>query len=91
VETDAEGDFPSEYPTRTRGVVEKCNFCAERLRDDEMPACVEAANQVPEGEGALIFGDLSDPESEVSRVLSSQRTISRRVGLGTGPNVFYIV
>jgi len=91
VETDADGNFLSEFPTRTRGVVEKCNFCAERLRDGEPPACVEAANQVPEGEGALVFGDLSDPASEVSRVLREVNTISRKLSLGTGPNVYYIV
>ncbi len=91
VATDAQGNFHSEYPTRTRGVVEKCNFCAERLRDGLAPACVEAVNEVPGGEGALTFGDLSDPASEVNRILSSQRTITRRVALGTGPNVFYIV
>ena len=91
VETDAAGNFPSEFPTRTRGVVEKCNFCAERLRDGEPPACVEAANRVPGGEGALVFGDLSDPSSEVSRILRSERTITRKIALGTGPNVFYIV
>ena len=72
-------------------MVEKCNFCAERLRDDLQPACVEAANQIPGGEGALKFGNLADSGSEVSQGLSSQRTITRRVALGTGPNVFYIV
>ncbi|MGW8268108.1 MAG: sulfate reduction electron transfer complex DsrMKJOP subunit DsrO [Longimicrobiales bacterium] len=91
IETDAEGNFLSEFPTRTRGVVEKCNFCAERLRDGQHPACVEAANQIPGGEGALTFGDLSDPDSEVSRLLSSRASINRRVALGTGPNVFYLV
>jgi molybdopterin-containing oxidoreductase family iron-sulfur binding subunit len=91
IDQDAQGNFPSEYPTRTRGVVEKCNFCAERLRDGLQPACVEAANQVPGGEGSLMFGNLADPNSDVNQVLSSQRTITRRVALGTGPNVFYIV
>lgn len=91
VDTDAQGNFYSEYPTRTRGVVEKCTFCAERIRDGLQPACVEAANQVPGGEGALTFGNLADPGSSVNQVLSSQRTITRRVALGTGPNVFYIV
>jgi Fe-S-cluster-containing dehydrogenase component len=91
IPTDADGNFPSEFPTRTRGVVEKCNFCAPRLRDGLIPACVEAANQVPGGEGALVFGDLMDPDSDVSRIVREQRTISRRVGLGTGPKIFYIV
>ena len=91
VETDEEGNFLSEFPTRTRGVVEKCNLCAERLRDGMAPACVEAANQVPGGEGSMVFGDLTDPASEVSRILSSERTMARRISLGTGPNVYYIV
>jgi molybdopterin-containing oxidoreductase family iron-sulfur binding subunit len=90
VDTDAQGNFLSEFPTRTRGVVEKCNFCAERLRDGLPPACVEAASQLPGAEGSLVFGDLSDPGSEVSRVLRETRTITRKVSLGTGPNVFYI-
>ncbi len=91
IDKDAQGNVASDFPTRTRGVVEKCNFCAERLREGLQPACVEAANQVPGGEGALMFGNLADPGSEVNQVLSSQRTITRRVALGTGPNVFYIV
>jgi molybdopterin-containing oxidoreductase family iron-sulfur binding subunit len=91
IDTDAEGNFHTDYPTRTRGVVEKCNFCAERLREGLQPACVEAANQVPGGEGSMVFGNLADPNSEVNQVLSSERTITRRVALGTGPNVFYIV
>jgi molybdopterin-containing oxidoreductase family iron-sulfur binding subunit len=88
---DENGELPSDFPTRSKGVVEKCNFCAERLRDGLQPACVEAAARVPGGDGALTFGDASDPDSEVSRVLRETHTIARRVGLGTGPNVFYMV
>ncbi len=91
IPSDGDGEFTSDFPTRSKGVVEKCNFCAERLREGLQPACVEAANQVPGGEGALVFGDVSDPDSEVSHILRDTHTISRRVGLGTGPNVFYIV
>lgn len=79
------------YPTRTKGVVEKCNFCEERLRDGQEPACVEAARGVPGGQDALTFGDLADPESAVSRLLRAKYTICRRPSLGTGPSVFYIV
>ncbi len=91
IERDAEGKLDTNYPTRNKGVVEKCTFCAERLRVKGQPACVEAAAQVPGGEGALIFGDLSDEDSEVRRVLREQHTICRRLSLGTGPNVYYIV
>jgi molybdopterin-containing oxidoreductase family iron-sulfur binding subunit len=86
-----DGTALSDYPARTKGVVEKCNFCAERVRDGREPACVEAVRAVPGGEGALTFGNLGDPNSEVNRILAEKNTISRRVSLGTGPNVFYIV
>lgn len=91
IEKDEEGGFVSDFPTRTRGVVEKCNFCAERLREGLRPACVEAVNEIDGADGALTFGEVSDPDSDVSRILNSTHTISRRVGLGTGPNVYYIV
>jgi molybdopterin-containing oxidoreductase family iron-sulfur binding subunit len=73
------------FPTRTKGVVEKCNFCVERLADGLLPACVEASN------GALVFGDLEDPASEIREVLRTNYTIRRKVALGTGPAVYYIV
>jgi molybdopterin-containing oxidoreductase family iron-sulfur binding subunit len=79
------------YPTRTKGVVEKCNFCAERLRRGGEPACVEACRTTPGGRNALVFGDLSDPHSEVSRIIKASYTIVRKAGLGTGPNVYYVV
>ncbi|MEW5946551.1 MAG: sulfate reduction electron transfer complex DsrMKJOP subunit DsrO [bacterium] len=84
-------DVRAEYPTRTAGVVEKCTFCDERLREGREPACVEAVRCVPGADGAMTFGDVSDPESEASRLLRAKFTICRRVELGTGPNVFYIV
>ncbi len=43
------------------------------------------------GSGPLTFGDLSDPDSEVSRLLRTKHTISRKNALGTGPNVYYIL
>ncbi len=73
------------FPTRTKGVVEKCNFCAERLAVGQIPACVEVSD------GALTFGDLDDPASQVRHVLKENFTIRRKQGLGTGPGVYYIV
>jgi len=74
-----------EFPTRMRGVVEKCNFCVELLAKGKMPACVEAS------QGALVFGDLSDPASEVRKVLREHYTIRRKPALGTEPSVYYII
>lgn len=74
-----------KFPTRTKGVVEKCNFCAERLAVGKVPACVEISK------GALTFGDLGDSKSKVRELLSSNFTIRRKPALGAGPSVFYIV
>lgn len=76
-----------EYPARTKGVVEKCNFCTERLAVGQLPACVEAAAEFD----AMFFGDLNDPNSRISRVLQEKFTIQRRPSLGTYPSVFYII
>ncbi len=75
-----------EFPTRTRGVVEKCTFCAERLVKGLKPACVESCPS-----NALIFGDLKDPGSEIRKVLSERFSIRRKPELGTEPEVFYLV
>jgi molybdopterin-containing oxidoreductase family iron-sulfur binding subunit len=74
-----------KFPTRMKGVVEKCNFCAERLAVGEMPACVDASG------GAIAFGDLADPKSEVRDLLKNNFTIRRKPELGTEPSVYYIV
>jgi Fe-S-cluster-containing dehydrogenase component len=75
-----------QYPTRSIGVVEKCTFCTERLAVGKLPACVEAAPK-----GALLFGDLEDPNSEVRKIVTNQYTIRRKSDLGTGPGIYYIV
>ena len=74
------------FPTRERGVVEKCNFCEERLAVGKLPACVEACK-----DGCLKFGDLQDPKSEVRKILASRFTIRRKPELGTDPSVYYII
>lgn len=75
-----------EFPTRTKGVVEKCNFCAERLAIGKIPACVEGCK-----EKGIVFGDVNDPDSEVRKVLDSNYTIRRKPGLGTKPQIYYVV
>jgi molybdopterin-containing oxidoreductase family iron-sulfur binding subunit len=74
-----------QFPTRMKGVVEKCNFCSERLAEGKLPACVEAAK------GKLAFGDLFDKDSEVRELIRTHFTIRRKINLGTEPAVYYIV
>jgi Fe-S-cluster-containing dehydrogenase component len=79
-------EISGSFPTRMRGVVEKCNFCEERLANGEMPACVRACPA-----DALVFGDLQDAGSRVRKILQSNFAIRRRPALGTQPQVYYIV
>lgn len=72
------------YPTRSKGVVEKCTMCYERIDAGKIPLCAEAS------QGTIVFGDLTDENSEIRKVLAHAFSIRRRVELGTGPNVFYI-
>lgn len=75
----------NKFPIRMKGVVEKCNFCLERLADGLFPACVEASH------GALAFGDLGDSDSEVREILRKNYALRRKPELGTYPRVYYII
>ena len=79
--------YNKEFPTRMRGVVEKCNFCVERQAKGLQPACVDACGNT----GAMVFGDLNDSHSEIRKVLKENFTIQRKPALGTDPSVFYII
>jgi Fe-S-cluster-containing dehydrogenase component len=72
-------------PVRKAGVVEKCTFCYHRVSNGMQPACVEACPAK-----ARIFGDQSDPNSEIAKVLKAQKTFRLRQERKTQPNVFYI-
>ena len=84
------------YPHQV-GTTEKCNFCLERIdagrekglepgTDREAtPACVNICQA-----RALTFGDLDDPESEVSKLIRDHAGFQLHPELGTDPSVFYI-
>ena len=69
---------------RGRGVVEKCSFCIQRVRDGRYPACHEACPV-----GARKFGNLLDPDSEIRYLLANKRTFVLKAELETNPNFFY--
>jgi molybdopterin-containing oxidoreductase family iron-sulfur binding subunit len=71
---------------RPRGVVEKCTFCIQRVRqkDGRYPACVEACPV-----GARKFGNLLDPDSEIRHILREKRVFIFKEELNTEPKFFY--
>lgn len=84
---ETEGWTNPDVPKRSHGVVEKCTFCVHRLDKDETPACVASCNAT--GEGAMIFGDLNDPESEIVRYIRANAPKGVREDLGLEPKVLY--
>ena len=66
--------------------VEKCIFCTQRVARGEQPACV--ADCIGR---ARHFGDLDDPNSEVSRLLASREYTQLHTEFGTKPSVYYLV
>jgi molybdopterin-containing oxidoreductase family iron-sulfur binding subunit len=71
---------------RMKGVVEKCTFCIQRVRQGRYPACVEVCPV-----GARKFGNLLDPDSEVRRVLDRKRVFRLKAEVNTYPKFFYFV
>ncbi len=69
---------------RPRGVVEKCHSCIQRTRAGRYPACLEACPT-----GARKFGNILDPNSEVSQILRDKRVFVLKEEHGTRPRFFY--
>ena len=72
---------------RGKGTVEGCTLCVPRVDAGQQPACVEACAR--EGAGAMIFGDLNDPASAISRALAAYPSVQLRADLALDPGVHY--
>lgn len=98
----AYGDAPMDteakrFDERRMGVAQKCTFCADRIDEgkargltpgvdpDATPACVNACIA-----DALQFGDIEDPKSNVTRLLSENSYFQMHEELGTKPGFFYL-
>ncbi len=77
--------YDARYFHTVQQTADKCTFCAHRLDQGLLPACVTSCVA-----RARVFGDLNDPDSAVSRSLAEYPTDSLFEYLGTDPQVFYI-
>lgn len=77
--------YDVRYINPVTGAADKCDFCLHRVTNGVAPACVNTCMG-----RARVFGDLNDPESEVSKLLATHPVTVLRQDMGTKPNVFYI-
>lgn len=77
--------YDARFINPVTGAADKCDFCLHRVSQGVEPSCV---NTCP-GK-ARIFGDLNDPNSEISKVVNANRVTVLRPEMGTQPNVYYI-
>ncbi|WP_139651721.1 4Fe-4S dicluster domain-containing protein [Raoultibacter phocaeensis] len=75
-----------DVPSHQKHVVEKCTFCYQRLNKGEEPACMRMCP-----ERARHWGDLDDPDSEVSKLIRSQEYMQLLTDRDTNPSVYYLV
>lgn len=75
------------YAPRGKGTVEGCTFCVHRVDEGRTPACVEACKA--RAKGAMIFGDLNDPKSAISKQVARYATTRIRADLGLDQGVRY--
>ncbi|WP_353572549.1 sulfate reduction electron transfer complex DsrMKJOP subunit DsrO [Candidatus Albibeggiatoa sp. nov. BB20] len=72
------------YSPRGKGTVESCTMCVHKVDKGELPACVTSCEN-----GAIVFGDLNDPNSEIAQKLATEQSIALREGLKLNPSVRY--
>ena len=67
------------------GYVDKCTFCHHRIEEGDNPACVDVCPTK-----CLHFGDIDDPESEISKVLRNRKSKVLAEEAGTKPHVYFL-
>jgi polysulfide reductase chain B len=78
--------YDARYVHPVTKAPDKCTFCKEsRLSRGEDPACVTVCPT-----NALVFGDINDPTSEISKVLAKRPTYQQKAHLGTKPKMFIV-
>ncbi|MEK9695079.1 MAG: 4Fe-4S dicluster domain-containing protein [Candidatus Poseidoniales archaeon] len=77
--------YDALYINPNTGTAAKCNYCAHRIENSYEPACVIVCPVE-----AIVSGDLDDPNSNLSQLISENETKVRKPEAGTIPNVFYL-
>lgn len=76
-----------DHAPRGKGTVESCTLCVHRIDAGGIPACVEACSD--SAGGAMLFGDLNDPKSEIAARVQKYASRQIRADLGLNPGIRY--
>lgn len=68
-----------------QGYVDKCTFCDHRVKDGDSPACVDVCPT-----SCLTFGDVDDPDSELTQILKRRDYKHLKEEVGTSPNLYFL-
>lgn len=90
-----------DVAVRTRGVMEKCTFCVQRIQEQKIAAKTRGDNTISDGAiqtacqqscpaQAIVFGDLNDPKSRIAQLAQSSRSYRVLEEFGIGPSVAYL-
>lgn len=89
-----------DVTVRTRGVMEKCSFCVQRIQEGKLKAKreglgmdkvkVETACQRACPSNAIVFGDLQNPESEISKLYKNERGFQVLEELNVQSSIMYM-
>jgi len=89
---DAEPEFLVGFPVGSEAAplhkaktVEKCNLCYDRVANGDVPACVEGCPTM-----ACTFGDLNDPNSDISKLIKARQYEQILPDSGTGPCMYFL-
>jgi tetrathionate reductase subunit B len=78
--------YNARYYNEEIEAVDKCTFCMQRIQVGRTPACVETCPTK-----VRVFGDLNDPNGEVSQLLAENPSRVLKAAQGTKPNLYYLI
>lgn len=78
--------FDARFFREDLGVVEKCDFCAQRLDRGDIPACVETCPGK-----VRVFGDINDTSSPLAQLLARRQYRVKKAEAGTRPQLYFLI